>query len=104
MKRAVILAAVLLPAGVLRAQKTSLPKVSCQAENFPEVVTNAHTKKAEERDNWRVNCTIKRGDEVIHSGRLVLPYPASFREAMDAIDEFRTKKAPEILKKPKEKP
>jgi len=35
---------------------------------------------------------------------LNLAHPTSYREAMDAIDEFRTKKAPLILKeKEKEK-
>jgi hypothetical protein len=40
---------------------------------------------------------------VIWQERLVLPYPATKREAYDAIDEFQDKKAAEILKKRREK-
>jgi hypothetical protein len=76
-------------------------KISCLAERQEFVVYDAKTKTSKEFESWRASCTIKKGSEEIYSGTLALPYPATFREAMDAIEEFRTKKAVEILKKEK---
>ncbi|HLZ91094.1 MAG TPA: hypothetical protein VKQ28_05215 [Candidatus Acidoferrum sp.] len=74
------------------------PKVKCTAERQEFVVFDAKTKTEKGYENWHVTCAIKKGGQEVYSGPLVLPYPATFRDAMDAIEEFRSKKAPEILK------
>ncbi len=79
--------------------------VTCVAENHQETVYSAKTKTSENRDNWRVVCTVKLDEKSIvlpNEGRLILPYPASFHDAMEAIDLFRSKTAPEIVKKQQE--
>jgi hypothetical protein len=83
------------------AEAQEKPKVNCVAENFGTVVMNAQTKKTEEIENWKVTCNIKQGDKILHEEKLVLPYPASYRDAMDAIEDFRKNKAPKILKEKK---
>lgn len=73
--------------------------VSCIAVNRPMDVYNAQSKKYEEVDDWHVDCTIRRGDKLVYGPEpLALGYPASYAEAMQAIDEFRKKKAAEIVK------
>lgn len=73
------------------------------AEKHSDNVVNSKTGKPEERVNWTGFCTIRQGESVIWQERLVLPYPATRRDAYDAIDEFQEKKAPEILKRRREK-
>src|SRR5438105_9496940 len=86
----------------LSARPQEKPKVSCFAENHPETFLDGQTGKEQERDNWTAKCEIRQGDAVLYAPtRLILPYPATFRQAMDAIDEFRSKKAVEILKEKK---
>jgi|ERR1043166_2598553 hypothetical protein len=85
----------LASAGEMRAEPG---KVSCKAERQAFDVYDAKTKQTTEHESWRVVCSVKRGTEEIYSGPLALPYPATFRDAMDAIETFRKEKAPEILK------
>ena len=77
-------------------------KVSCIATNFPEVLVHANgdgTKRLEEVEDWRVTCTITAGDKTLFNQAMTLPHPTPFREAMDAIDSFRSKQAPKIIAK-----
>lgn len=74
-------------------------KVSCIAENHSEAIVDAKTATATERDNWTVLCQIHLDEKLIYGPkRLILPYPASFHEAMESIDFFRTKEAPKLIK------
>lgn len=94
-----ILAGLLTAVGDSRAQEN--PTVNCVAEKHSETVVNAKTGKAEERANWTARCEIREGQGVIYAKVLTLPYPATRREAMDAIEEFQDKTAPAILKERK---
>lgn len=71
-------------------------KVSCVARN-QQVVEVEHDKTVE-KDDWIVDCTITVDEHVIWTKPLTLAHPATFRDAMDAIDEFRSKTAPRIVK------
>jgi hypothetical protein len=76
-------------------------KVNCIATNYPEILSEKKadgTAKETEVDDWRVSCTITLGDKKLFDEALSIPHPTPFREAMDAIDIFRNKQAPQILK------
>lgn len=76
-------------------------KVNCIASNQPVMLVHKNedgTAKEEEVDDWRVICTLTLGDKQIFNDILVLAHPTKFREAMDAIDEFRTKTAAKLIK------
>lgn len=75
-------------------------KVTCLAENYPVVTVSHADKQAKEVeiDDWRVTCSLFLDDKKIFEQALALAHPTSFREAMDAIDEFRKHQAPKILK------
>lgn len=62
------------------------------------VVVNDQTKESHEDESWVVDCRIEREGRVIWSGALTLASRSSFRDAMDAIDDFRKVKAPKIAK------
>jgi hypothetical protein len=82
------------------AQKPTA-KVSCLATNYPEVLVHRNadgTSRLEDVDDWRVNCVITLGDKKLFDEALTLPHPTPFRDAMDAIDSFRSKQAPKIIK------
>lgn len=80
-------------------------KVTCIAENYPVMTVSHADKQAKEVevDDWRVSCSLFSGEEKIFEQALPLAHPTSFREAMDAIDEFRRKRAPQILKEANQK-
>ena len=78
-----------------------VPKVSCVATNYPEIISEKKadgTAKETEADDWRVTCTITDGDKTLFRDDLRIAHPTPFREAMDAIDSFRTKQAAKIVK------
>lgn len=75
--------------------------VTCVAVNHPVDVFDAKEKAPVERDSWRVDCTVKVGEKLVWSGPLVLAEFATFRDAMLAIDEFRTKTAPKLARESK---
>lgn len=85
------------------AQEKPAPKVRCVAEQVSSDVVDAKSGKTKPFVNWTARCEIREGDSVIYAAPLVLPYPATKRDAYDAMDEFMDVKAPEILKKRKEK-
>jgi len=98
MKVAIVFTVLLLAgAGEARAQKKP-HKVNCIARNKPYDELDAKTRKVQEKDNWEVSCQIERDGKVIYERGLPLPFSATLAEAVEAIEEFRTKKAPEILK------
>ena len=84
------------------ADKSPVAHVSCTATNYPEIIVHndEHNKKAseEEKDDWRVSCKITVGEEVIFNQAIDMPHPTEYRDAMDAIDEFRKKRAPQLIK------
>lgn len=85
---------------LLPSPAAAAPRVSCTAINVGLVVTHMVDKKqvVEEKENWSARCTIKDGDELIDERGLVLPFPATFDEAIAAIDEYRKHFAPRLLK------
>jgi hypothetical protein len=78
------------------------PHVSCVATN--KSYTLEHYDKEQKKlvgvdmDDWRVTCKITVKDKVVYDQELEIPRPTEFRDAMLAIDEFRTKKAKLIIK------
>lgn len=74
------------------------PRTSCIARKNDIVTYNRETKATTESVDWIVDCTIKLGDKQIFAGPLPLLHPSTFPEAMGAIEEFMTKKAPQIVK------
>lgn len=75
--------------------------------NVGMVVFHHDTGVMEEQDDWYADCTITYKNEKLYAGPVVvlhegiwepLAHPATFREASDAVDEFRTKRAREIVK------
>lgn len=76
-------------------------KVNCVATNYPEIIASKNadgTFSEREVDDWRVTCTITEGEKKVFSDDLKIPHPTPFREAMDAIDQFRKVRAVQILK------
>jgi hypothetical protein len=72
--------------------------VSCTLHNHPYDLYNAQTKAVVEKDDWRVTCTVKYKKDTVFDGELPLARPTEFRDAMLAVDEFRTKRAPQLVK------
>src|ERR1700756_2815385 len=75
------------------------PRFSCLATNHPIITLDAKTGKyTDHEENWEVTCTVTYKGDKLYSGGLVLPQYATMPEAKAAIEEFRKKKLPEILK------
>ena len=70
--------------------KVPMVHVDCHAENHPIDIFHADTKKSEEKDDWRVTCSVSKDEKVLWKGPLVLPYPCPWSEASKAIDDFRS--------------
>jgi hypothetical protein len=93
----------------LRAQEKPVPgprpQVYCIAKNYNYDLAHydKETKKLVpvNQDDWRVVCTITVKEKEVYKRELDLPRPTEYRDAMLAIDEFRTKKAAVILKEKK---
>lgn len=89
---------------LLTSSAAAAPKVSCVMTNHP-VTTVEHQKdgsaKLYEVDDWRVHCKLTSDDKTIFDDDLELAHPARFREAADAVEEFRTKTAAKLLKEKK---
>lgn len=76
-------------------------RVSCIATNYPEVLVHKNsdnTATLTDLDDWRVNCKITIREAVIFNEALTLPHPTEYMAAMAAIDDFRKKRALQILK------
>ncbi len=75
--------------------------VACTATNFPIVFIHKNkdgTATEEEKEDWRVRCSITVDGKKIYDEALEIPHPTEYREAMDEIQEFRKTKAPAIVK------
>jgi len=72
--------------------------VSCVLRNHPYDLIDARTKAVVEKDDWRVTCTVTGKKDKVFDGELPLARPTEFRDAMIAVDEFRTKRAPRLVK------
>lgn len=94
MKSILLLAFALLSAGAAVAG----PSVSCTMRKQEIIVYDRAKKTSTEQEDWIVDCTIKVGEKLIFSDTLPLAHPATFVEASGAVDEFRKKKAGEIVK------
>lgn len=93
MKLAVLAFALLSASAVMAG-----PGVSCTMRKQDIVIYDRQKKTSTEQEDWIVDCTIKVNDKVIFADTLPLAHPATFAEASGAVDEFRKKKAGEILK------
>jgi hypothetical protein len=96
--------ALALPAVAAAQKPPIIPRVDCKLDNEPwTVVRHREDKTAyeEEVDDWRVSCTITVGDKKVYDAPLDLAHPTAFRDAMEAVEEFRTKKAAQIIKQKK---
>jgi hypothetical protein len=72
--------------------------VTCVLHNHPYDLVNAQTGKVVEHDDWRVQCTVTWKKDKVYDAELTLARPTEFRDAMFAVDEFRTKRAPQLVK------
>lgn len=72
--------------------------VSCVLRNHSYDLIDAKTKAVVERDDWRVTCTVTYKKQKLYDAELPLARPTEFRDAMLAVDEFRTKRAPQLVK------
>jgi len=66
--------------------------------NKPYDLIDAQTKRVVEKDDWRVQCTVTWKKDKVYDSELPLARPTEFRDAMLAVDEFRTKRAPQLVK------
>jgi hypothetical protein len=74
------------------------PNVSCVMRKQDIVVYDREKKETHEEEDWIVDCSIKVNDKVIFSAPLPMLHPATFQEAVGSVEEFRSRKAKEILK------
>jgi hypothetical protein len=90
--------------GQVAPQKMPAPKVHvvCHLDNHPYTVSHydkSNNKLNEEEiDDWRVDCEIEVGKHFYQKCDVVATHPVSFHDAMVAVDEFRTKTAPQLVK------
>lgn len=80
------------------APKPEKIHVSCVLHNHPYDLYDAQTQRAVEKDDWRVRCTVTWKKQTVYDDELTLARPTEFRDAMVAVDEFRTKRAPQLVK------
>lgn len=82
-------------------------RVSCVATNHPYHLVHfnkdAGTSTVEEVEDWRVECKIEVKGEKVYEAELPLARPTAYLDAMTAINEFRTKKAPQVMREMKHK-
>jgi len=89
-----LLMAVLLAGSAVQSEP--IAKVSCMMKNVGVVSYDGKSGNSSAGDDWYTDCTITVGDRKIYSKALIVGHPASLRDAMNAVEEFR-KKAPEIV-------
>lgn len=95
-----VLAFLLFPI-TAHAQKEHIPQIRNHCTLAGSTVLDAKTGK--ETEDVTVTCSITVDGEKVWEDRLDLLRPTSYREAYDAVDEFRTKGFKEILRKGKPK-
>jgi len=90
--------------GLLHVPATPVPRVnvSCVARNTSYTVSH-YNKEANKLDvteieDWHVTCKITSDDKEIFNDELKLVHPINFHDTMEEINDFRTKRAPEIAK------
>lgn len=71
--------------------------VSCVMRNQQEILVHRDGTN-EMVDDWMVDCTLSVGEHRIWAGPLPLAHPAPFSEASGAVEQFRTVKAPQLVK------
>lgn len=80
-------------------------RVSCILTNHQFILShyNNATGKLDEHDedDWTVECSIAKKDTTLFKQVLPLARPTNYHDAMDAVNEWRTKRAPEIIKEQK---
>jgi hypothetical protein len=73
--------------------------VSCIASREDWGTHNVQTGEERDEENWEASCTLTVDEVLVWKGKLVMAHPATFREAIDAIQGFRNERAPELVKK-----
>lgn len=81
------------------AQSKSPARISCRMQHSPVIVIDRKDglTTSHEEDDWRVDCTIEFDGKTIFASPLPLVHPAKIDEALGAFEEFRKKKAGEIV-------
>ena len=82
-------------------QSKPTPHISCKLTHSPVVVYDHKTNPPtiHEDDDWTADCTIELDGKIIFAAPLPLVHPAKIDEVMGAFEEFRKKKAGEIVAK-----
>lgn len=93
--KTLLLMAALLSARAVQSEPTS--KVSCMIKNVGVVMYDKKSGKSSNGDDWYADCTITVGDRKIYAESLIVGHPASLRDAVEAVEEFRKVKAPKIV-------
>ena len=77
-------------------------RTTCILENRSYFLShyNKDTEKLEEHeeDDWFVECRIMKAEKILFKEEVIIPHPTAYRDAMIAVDEWRTKRAGEIIK------
>ena len=77
-------------------------KTSCVMRQIGMTRFDHQTGELSEVEDWYADCDVTYQGKKIWAGALPLAHPASYRDASEAVDDFRTKKAREIAKDYKE--